>query len=263
MKERIISAVIALLITVPLVLLGGVYFDILVIVLGLLGVREMINAKGNIPNLMRYISYVLFVILIVNNFELVGTTFSINIELVILSIISLFLPLIMYHDDKKYNIIDALYLFATVIFLSIAFNLFVIVRDNGIMLTLYLFLITITTDTFAYIGGSKFGKNKLAPTISPKKSVEGFFIGLFFGTIIPVLVYYFCINSSINILILILITALLSVIGQFGDLIFSSIKRHFGVKDFSNLMPGHGGVLDRLDSIIFVLYAYMILSSLI
>ena len=263
MKERIISAVIALLITVPLVLLGGVYFDILVIVLGLLGVREMINAKGNIPNLMRYISYVLFVILIVNNFELVGTTFSINIELVILSIISLFLPLIMYHDDKKYNIIDALYLFATVIFLSIAFNLFVIVRDNGIMLTLYLFLITITTDTFAYIGGSKFGKNKLAPTISPKKSVEGFFIGLIFGTIIPVLVYYFCINSSINILILILITALLSVIGQFGDLIFSSIKRHFGVKDFSNLMPGHGGVLDRLDSIIFVLYAYMILSSLI
>ena len=83
-------------------------------------------------------------------------------------------------------------------------------------------------------------------------------IGTFFGTLIPVVFYYFCVMKS-NIFILILVTLLLSLIGQFGDLVFSSIKRHFKVKDFSNIMPGHGGILDRLDSIIFVLLLYTLI----
>ena len=66
-----------------------------------------------------------------------------------------------------------------------------------------------------------------------------------------------------NIFILILVTLLLSLIGQFGDLVFSSIKRHYKIKDFSNLMPGHGGILDRLDSSIFVILAYMIMHTFI
>ena len=93
-------------------------------------------------------------------------------------------------------------------------------------------------------------------------SVEGMIIGTFFGTLIPVVFYYFCVMKS-NIFILILVTLLLSLIGQFGDLVFSSIKRHYKIKDFSNLMPGHGGILDRLDSSIFVILAYMIMHTFI
>ena len=133
-----------------------------------------------------------------------------------------------------------------------------LVRSMSLYLFIYLFLITIITDTFAYIGGSKFGKNKLAPMISPNKSVEGFVIGLVFGSLIASLFYYFVIGN-INYVLLFLLTMILSIVGQFGDLVFSAIKRHFKVKDFSNIMPGHGGILDRLDSIIFVLITFIIL----
>ena len=114
------------------------------------------------------------------------------------------------------------------------------------------------TDTFAYFGGSKFGKNKLLPSISPNKTVEGFAIGLTLGTLVSTLFYYFAIGNT-NVVLLIILTAVLSIVGQFGDLVFSAIKRHYKLKDFSNIMPGHGGILDRLDSIIFVLMVFIIL----
>ncbi len=254
MKERIISAVVALLITIPLLLLGGIYFKLLVLILGILGLREMINAKGSIPNMIKIISYVIFLFLMLYRFDtniLIGITFI------------LFLPVLYYHDDKKYNMIDALYLFAVILFLSIAFNAFIAIRNSDLFIIFYLFIITITTDTFAYFGGMKFGHNKLSPTLSPNKSVEGFVIGLVFGTIIASVFYYFCISNSINIFTLIGITLLLSTIGQFGDLIFSSIKRHFNIKDFSNIMPGHGGILDRLDSAIFAILGYIFIMGII
>jgi phosphatidate cytidylyltransferase len=124
------------------------------------------------------------------------------------------------------------------------------------MLTLYLLLIPIITDTCAYIFGKLFGKRKLIPSISPNKSVEGLLFGTFFGTVIPV-IFYSLYVGNMNVYYLIFITFSLSLIGQFGDLVFSSIKRHYDIKDYSNIMPGHGGILDRLDSIIFVILSYI------
>ena len=262
MKERVISAVVALLITVPFVLLGGPYFRVLAFVLGILGLKELMNLRSKVPNFIKYMVYLLFLVFMVEDFTLLNTTFAININLIILSIFVLFLPVIMLHDDNVYNMNDALFLFASLIFMFISFNSFIIVRDESLYILLYLLFVTSITDTFAYIGGSKYGKTKLIPSISPKKSVEGMIIGTFFGTLIPVVFYYFCVMKS-NIFILILVTLLLSLIGQFGDLVFSSIKRHYKIKDFSNLMPGHGGILDRLDSSIFVILAYMIMHTFI
>ena len=87
--------------------------------------------------------------------------------------------------------------------------------------------------------------------------------GTVFGVFIATVYYHVVIDSLLPIYIVILMTLFLSILGQLGDLVFSAIKRYFGKKDFSNIMPGHGGVLDRLDSIIFVMLGFMFFISII
>jgi phosphatidate cytidylyltransferase len=171
----------------------------------------------------------------------------------------LLMPIIIYHDNHVYNINDALFLVGSVFLLGISVSLLIVLREQNLMRVLYLFIITTMTDTYALIGGMLVGKHKLLESISPKKTWEGLIIGTVFGVLISVVFYYITIDDSINILSLMLGTTLLSLIGQFGDLAFSSIKRLYNKKDFSNLMPGHGGILDRLDSFIFVSLGYILL----
>ena len=138
-----------------------------------------------------------------------------------------------------------------------------LVVNISLRLIVFLFLITILTDTFAYIIGRLIGKNKLLEVISPNKTWEGFVGGSLVGTFVCTTFYITVIDQSAQILPIALIVLFLSVIGQLGDLFFSAIKRYYNVKDFSNIMPGHGGVLDRLDSIIFVLLTYSIFITII
>ena len=118
------------------------------------------------------------------------------------------------------------------------------------------------TDTFALLGGKFFGKNKLLERISPNKTIEGALIGTIVATSISSVFYLFIINPGINVGIIILISFVLSIIGQIGDLVFSAIKREFEIKDYSNLIPGHGGMLDRFDSIAFVSLFYIVIKLL-
>jgi len=120
-----------------------------------------------------------------------------------------------------------------------------------------LFILIWTNDTFAYIVGKSIGKHKLFEKISPKKTIEGFFGGLIFAIFAGYLISMYLIKPSAqfsdkSILIWMIIAAIVGVIGTIGDLIESKFKRIAGVKDSGKIMPGHGGVLDRLDSVIFV-----------
>ena len=117
------------------------------------------------------------------------------------------------------------------------------------------------SDTFAHFFGTKIGKHKLAPQISPNKTVEGMIGGIVFGTFISGMFFLTFINNSAHITLLFITSFVLSIIAEFGDLVFSSIKRKYGVKDYGNIMPGHGGVLDRLDSLFFALLAFSFLVS--
>ena len=119
------------------------------------------------------------------------------------------------------------------------------------------------TDAYALFGGYFIGRHKLIPEISPKKTWEGSIVGTLFCVFVGSVFYIKFINSDVQIVNLILVTFLLSIVGQFGDLVFSAIKRYFGQKDFSNLIPGHGGILDRFDSIIFVALGFMFIITMI
>ena len=125
-----------------------------------------------------------------------------------------------------------------------------------------LFAVTWFYDSFAYFIGSAFGKHKLFPNISPKKSLEGLIGGILFTIFIILGIKSFTSVIEFSYFHCIIISILLSVTGQIGDLFESIIKRYAGVKDSSNLIPGHGGILDKLDSLLFnapILYYYLCL----
>lgn len=134
--------------------------------------------------------------------------------------------------------------------------------ENGKLLVWYMIIAAWGTDIFAYIVGKSIGKHKFSQ-ISPNKSIEGC-IGGIVGQAALTLIYTLIINTylgmNINYLYIAGISILLSIIGQIGDFSASSIKRYVGIKDFSNLLPGHGGMLDRIDSLIFIApFAYFLL----
>ena len=126
---------------------------------------------------------------------------------------------------------------------------------------IFIFIIAFATDTYAYIGGMLVGKHKLT-SISPKKSIEGSMIGTIMGVLIGS-VYYYAFIGGISIVSIVLMCLCLSILSEIGDLVFSSIKRYFNKKDYSNLIPGHGGILDRFDSVIFVSLGFTILLGII
>ena len=257
MKKRIISAIVALAIFIPVIILGGIWFKIAVSVLSVLGLKEFLSLPGNDkrPKTINIILYALVILL----------TFIEGKRQIyyLLTFLIPMLAVIYYNDNKKYNADDAFKLIGMTLFLGIIFHEFILIRNKSIMLLIYLFMITIFTDTYAQLGGILIGKRKLAPKISPNKTIEGSITGGIFGTLIASTFYYVAVSSTVNVLGLLVITLILSTLGQLGDLFFSAVKRNHKIKDFSNIMPGHGGVLDRLDSIIFVIVGYILLSGII
>ncbi len=110
--------------------------------------------------------------------------------------------------------------------------------------------------------GSRFGKKKLAPKISPNKTIEGSLGGIAFSGIIGSIFGIIFLLDEISIFKLMLLSLIIAVVSQAGDLFFSSLKRNYDIKDFGSVFPGHGGVLDRIDSLIFSLLFVMILIRL-
>ena len=126
--------------------------------------------------------------------------------------------------------------------------------NHGSYLLLMVFIVAFASDSCAYFAGMFLGKHKLAPQLSPKKTIEGS-AGGFLGTIAIMLIYGALMNVNgftVNYVVLAVYGYLGSLVGQLGDLAFSAIKRLHDVKDYSNLIPGHGGILDRFDSMLFI-----------
>ena len=266
MKQRIISAILMIAIFVPFLLIGELPFAIFMAVLGVFSLWELIHVREGVkefPSILKLFAYIM--VLIFSLYRYNSIEFQMQFDYRVMSLILfLFLaPMVFIHNFKEYDLNDALFLIGSVLFIGLSFNLIVVTRNFDIMYIIYLFLITTITDTFALITGMLVGRHSLCPNISPKKTVEGLIGGVFMGTFVASSFYYTVINSSISLVFLILSTMGLCLVGQLGDLVFSSIKRSYGVKDFSNVIPGHGGMLDRFDSLIFVTFAFVILLGVI
>ena len=169
------------------------------------------------------------------------------------------------------NIVDLALTAFSIIYVPFLFSFIklLFLMPHGRILVILAFVCSAATDTFAYEIGSRFGKHKLSPIVSPKKSVEGSIAGVI-GTVIccSILAYvtntYF--QTDFNIILMGIMGIIFSIVGQIGDLAASSIKRYCGVKDFSNLLPGHGGILDRFDSVMFIspmVYVFITLISML
>ena len=259
MKTRIISAIIAAVIAIPLILLGGYFFAAFACVLAALAYKEMIDLKEShkkFPLLMAFLGFLAMIVIVLSNNTDASIYKGITYQTLTMTILFLLLPTIFYKKDK-YSTKDAFYLIGVVLLLGIVFNTFIILRNRSLYLFLYLLIISMVADIFVMLDGQYFGSNKMCPKLSPHKTWEGSICGLIGGTIVGI-IFYVIFLGSFN-LRTVIITILLSIIGQMGDLVMSKIKRENDIKDFSNIMPGHGGILDRLDSVIFVFITYMFL----
>lgn len=172
----------------------------------------------------------------------------------------------------KYNLSDVCVLFATAFYILMGFNAIIILHDNevgGHILYLAIFISAWVTDVFAYFCGMLFGrggKHKLIPDVSPKKTVEGSIGGMIFCVLIMIVFGMLCnwlTDYDSKIIMFAVGGFLASIVSQIGDLLMSYVKRHYGIKDFSQLFPGHGGVLDRFDSIFAVSIAMMCLTTFV
>lgn len=248
MKKRIVGAAIVVAVLVGALLLGSKIFTITITVVALLGLKELIDIKYKDKkiNFIKIISGIFLILFLLNN-----NLYQINEKiLLIFPIISLIIPIVFYNDKSKYNINDSLYFLGIIYFLAFSFSTIIEMRDISIYKCIYIFIISFMTDTYAYIGGRLIGKHTFTD-ISPKKTIEGCLIGALTGTFIGTMFYYTLIGD-LSLIKIIIMSFVLTLLSEIGDLVFSSIKRYFNKKDYANLIPGHGGILDRFDSVIFV-----------
>ena len=259
MKKRLIGAFIVLSVLITSLILGDNVFTIVISIIALLGLKELIDIKYKNRNIIfiKILTYILLGLFMFNNLVL---KFD-NKIVICASLILLILPIIFYDDKDKYNINDSLYLFGIIFFLGYAFLNIIEIRNISIVKCIYIFVIAFITDTYAYISGMLIGKHRFTD-ISPKKTIEGCLIGGIMGSFIGSMFYYSLVGD-LSIIKTIIMSIVLVFLSETGDLIFSSIKRYFGKKDYSNIIPGHGGILDRFDSVVFVSLGMLIMLGIL
>lgn len=263
MKKRIISAIVMLIIVIPVIWYGGDLFRLGVGLVSILALKEMLDLKKShhsIPLFVELVAVISLLLIVLTEYDGYSILFGVTYRGIAILLLSL-LGLSVFYDENKYSATDALFLIGSVVLLGTAFNAMILARFTSLYLFIYLILIFIFTDTFAMFMGMLFGKHKLIPKVSPKKTIEGSVLGSIIGTAVAVIFYHFFV-AKITVGVVV-VTLVLSIFGQIGDLMFSKIKRENDIKDFSNLIPGHGGILDRLDSTIAIMLGFLLFYAIL
>ncbi len=263
--KRITSILLGFPIVVLILLIGNkIVVDIALSIIAIFAIDEYFNAVSKVSQPVKWLGYlscisIAFVHIIPEDYLRYVVTLSVPAILILLFI------QIIITDMEKTNFKDIAYTFIG-IFYVVFFIMFIAFTNgmkHGKIYIWYLLIAAWGTDTFAYLVGKSIGKHKFSK-ISPKKSIEGSIAGTL-AALILTLIYTYFVNvirgMDISYIYVSGMSIILSLVGQIGDFSASAIKRYVDIKDYSNLIPGHGGMLDRIDSLIFLApFAYVLLS---
>lgn len=251
-KTRLISGIILMAIAISVVLLGGKVLFGTVFVISLIGMTELykiMKIDKALPGIIGYLGAIVYYILLYFNYQ--------NYLMVLFIGFLLLLMVAYVISYPAYRIEQIMTSFFGLFYVSVMLSYIYQVRilEDGAILIWLIFIGAWGSDTCAYCAGMLFGKHKVTPKLSPKKSIEGCIGGVIGAALIGYL-YALALGGKITgidnpRLLFAIIGACSSIISQFGDLAASAIKRNFDVKDYGRLIPGHGGILDRFDSMIF------------
>lgn len=255
MKKRVLAAAVLLPLLLLIVLVLPKYFTaILFGVIAAIGTRELLVGTGLVTH-SRLTIYAMIIAFFVALWSCVWTVFPLLLLCVFSFFVVIFAELLVFHSEISFEKVAITFVAG----FGIPFLLSGVVRIHnqiyGRVFVLLPFVIAFLSDTGAYFAGRAFGRHKLAPTISPNKTVEGLFGGML-GSVIGVAVYCVIMEKVLHLQVNYIFVPVYGILGSlgatFGDLCFSIIKRQTGIKDYGNLIPGHGGILDRFDSMIVV-----------
>lgn len=250
MKTRVLSGIVLGVITISSLLLGGIYMFGICLAISVIGLAEYYKVVGLQKNILGIIGYICTVSCYAYLFA--GHSEILLFCLIITAMAMLAAYVFTFPDNNIENVVKA---FFGVIYVPVMLSYIYQTRMmvHGEYMAWLIFICSWGNDTFAYFTGVLFGKHKLAPELSPKKTIEGA-IGGIVGACAVGAVFGFLIQGYIGeqvTLIFAVASAIGAIFAVFGDLAASAVKRNYNVKDYGKIIPGHGGILDRYDSVIF------------
>ena len=264
--KRVLSALIGFPIVALILIYGNqIVIDVSFSIVAVICLYEFYNAFKGKCNPMQWIGYAFAIGIAV--IHIIPTEYAKNsIQLLIPSIMTILFLMVIVTDmkitvtDMMVTLLGIIYILGFIVFIPMLRGV-----ANGVYYIWYIIFIAWGTDMFAYFVGKKFGKHKFSK-ISPNKSIEGCIAGMI-GAVVSSLIYTIALNKivgfEISYIYIAIIALALSIMSQVGDFAASSIKRHTGIKDYGSIIPGHGGMLDRFDSVIFIApFAYFLLRLL-
>ena len=255
MLKRTITALIGVAILIPILLLSGTFvFPIAVAFFAVKGMFVMFRCLGEHKNIV--LTFPFYIVGGVAPFVVRFMSDKINVcgaALLAMALLIIYALAIVVFSKNKTTFAQASAVFTSAAYIVFAFCGIIYLRDmENKYIYILVFIGAWITDIFAYLVGRALGRHKLLPDISPKKTIEGSIGGIAFCTAAYVLWAYIIDITYIGLPIIILAGIIASCVSQIGDLSMSAIKRNHGIKDFGRLFPGHGGVLDRFDSVLAV-----------
>lgn len=252
MKQRVITAIVALIIFIPIIIAGGGWIELAAAVLAVVAMHEFYTMKYKENR--RYweeglaILACLSLVLPIDRWWSQGPSSWMLYYLFVIVLMAM-----TVFDKKDFNIDQLGFPVFTSLYVGMGFHYFVVARFNSLVVLLFALFIVWSTDIGAYMIGRQIGRHKLAPNVSPNKTIEGAIGGIVCAVIVTLLyMWKFQHYFPYSTVVMVILSIFFSIAGQLGDLVESAYKRYFGVKDSGKILPGHGGILDRFDSLLFV-----------
>lgn len=254
LQKRVIFGAIALAIFTPFLLAGGMGFQFFVGLLAMIATAELIKMRRLAPNSIEGVLAMLASLVLTLPLQNYLTFLPTDGNYTAYAIVVFLLLGATVFNIVRYNYSDVVFPIASSFYVGIGFHSLVLARMDGLDKVFFALCLVWATDIGAYMIGRRFGRRKLLPKVSPNKTVEGFVGGILSAVVVAII--FLIVDKSLlagySFGMMLLLVVIFSIFSQFGDLVESAIKRHFGVKDSGKIIPGHGGILDRFDGMIFV-----------